>query len=128
MIGFIALCQSRSAQKQNGASRDNPASVLAPESGARVASQRCSVSSAQVDSHFNHETETFVALVITVGVENVVPNICPVAGFEVITIGRFCGDNRGFGALVRDTDHASTRVTDRKLCSVTHGLSSEQLI
>ena len=43
-----------------------------------------------------HETETFVALVITVGVENVVPNICPVAGFEVITIGRFCGDNRGF--------------------------------
>ena len=42
-----------------------------------------------------HETETFVALVITVGVENVVPNICPVAGFEVITLGRFCGDNRG---------------------------------
>ena len=36
-----------------------------------------------------------VALVAIEGVEHLVPNVCTVAGFEVITIGRFCGDNRG---------------------------------
>ena len=98
MIGFIAFCQSRSSNTKRGISR-HPASVLAPES-ALASLPSVALSSAQVDSHSNQESKTFVALVNTEGVQKPVPNTCTVAGFEVITIGRFCGDNRGFRFLL----------------------------
>ncbi len=52
--------------------------------------------SAQADSDSNQESKTFVTLVNTDGVQKPVPNTCTAAGFEVITIGRFCGDKRGY--------------------------------
>ena len=93
MIGFIALCQSRSSKTKRGILR-YPASVLAPES-ALGSLPSVALSSAQAIHILIRDAKPAVALVAIEGVEHLVPNVCTVAGFEVITIGRFCGDNRG---------------------------------
>jgi hypothetical protein len=93
LIGFIALCQSRSSKTKRGIIFRHPAPVLAPES-ALGSRPRVALSSAQAGLILNSNPN--VCCLITIeGVENLVPNVCTVAGFEVITIGRFCGDNRG---------------------------------
>jgi hypothetical protein len=94
LIGFIALCQSRSSKTKRGILR-YPASVLAPES-ALGSLPSVALSSAQAIHILIRDAKPAVALVAIEGVEHLVPNACTVAGFEVITIGRFCGDNRGY--------------------------------
>src|SRR5437660_4836246 len=120
LIGFIAFCQSRSSNTKRGISR-HPASILAPES-VLASLPSVALSSAQVDSHSNQESNTFVALVNTEGVQKPGPNTCTVAGFEVITIGRFWGDNRGPWRRTRrilgQSNHRKCEISFRSLKSV----------
>jgi hypothetical protein len=82
LIGFIASCQSRSSKTKRGTFR-HPASVLAPES-ALGSLPSVALSSAQAD-RILIENQNLCCIVKTEGVENLVPTVCPVAGFEVAT-------------------------------------------
>src|SRR5262249_795527 len=59
----------------------------------------------------NQESQKPLACSTDEGVQTLVPNTCPVAGFEVITIGRFWGDNRGHNLCFFRfcTNHRSNR-------------------
>ena len=61
---------------------------LGPES-ALGSCPRVALSSAQATGILIDGFQTVVALITIEGVEHLVPNVCTVAGFEVITIGRF---------------------------------------
>jgi hypothetical protein len=78
LVGFIALCQSRSSKTKRGIFR-HPASVLAPEP-ALGSLPSVALSSAQAD-RILVENQTFVAFVSPEGVENLVP--------DVVSYGRF---------------------------------------
>src|SRR5262249_18124816 len=89
LIGFIAFYQSRIfwilQTKRGIVKRPTTALALSRRSGRFPALPYPPLRRL----HPNPDAKTVVALVNMNGVETVVPNTCPVAGFEVITVGRF---------------------------------------
>src|SRR5215470_12093585 len=92
LIGFIALCQSRSSKTKRGIFR-HPASVLAPES-ALGSLPSVALSSAQAD-HIVSESGKHACFIRKQRSKNSRPAPLVMAGFDLATNGRFWGGHRG---------------------------------
>jgi hypothetical protein len=88
LIGFIASCQNRSYRlKPNGASSDTPLRLRPLERRSGCLPALPYPPSRPIAFYWT--LKTFVAFESIKRVENLVPNVCTVAGFEVATYGRF---------------------------------------